>query len=716
MDEDEKEAIEQITDKLNRDVELPPYGSSSGRGYSREYQKYKEEEVEQRSLTRYEKLCHFSSGILGLKAGESTRQSLSSPLRLLDWEMTPGMVLSASFVVGFAAFASWITLFVLNSLVGGIIPFSIMLIALLFPVGAGYYTYRKPVFEAKNKVIKSSGEMILSILYMVVYMRSSPNLEGAVRFAALNLDGPISKDLKQVLWKVEVGDYSDVSESLYDYTKVWKDYNQDYLQSLQMIEAAMNDPDEERQKTMLQDSLDSILEGTKEKMKHYAQSLKTPVMILNAMGAMLPVLGMIMLPLISVFMGGAISEMHLFMLFNIMLPFGLYWFMQRLLTSRPPTTSSEPVDQSYMPPRGRTSVGLLGRKLSIPAWWIGVVIFAVVGSYGIMGYLSFPHFYPIEQSTLDSLTVPGLYGGESGLAPIPMLLRSVSITLGLGLGIGATKLLGAKERKAAQDELKDIEEQFPRALFQLGNKISGGTPIELALEEAAEATKQLEISGLFRKASNNIRQLGMTFEQSLFNSTHGALRSYPSKTINTVMRAVLESSQKGTSMAAMTMLTISRYLQNIHETQERLNDLLDETTTTIVMLAYLLAPVVSGVAVGMSQTIMTAMFQLSQKFNNAQLGGSGQPSSTSSFGGIASNLDAAIAPELLQFVVGIYLIQLLYILGTFYMKITEGENKTYRDAFIGKVMLTGITFYTIVLVAVGVVFGGVVQSVATGIG
>jgi len=62
-------------------------------------------------------------------------------------------------------------------------------------------------------------------------------------------------------------------------------------------------------------------------------------------------------------------------------------------------------------------------------------------------------------------------------------------------------------------------------------------------------------------------------------------------------------------MASMAMMTISRYLENIHKTQEQLNDLMEDTTTTIQMLAYLLAPIVSGVAVGMSNTIITAMFK-----------------------------------------------------------------------------------------------------------
>jgi Flp pilus assembly protein TadB len=714
MDEDDKEALQNIVDDLNKGVQRPPYNNNSGKGYSREYKQYKTEEEKEREINSYEKFCLKMGDILNLTADEGIHKKLAPSIRLLGWDITPGMVLSAAIGAGVGSFIGWVFLFGLNTLLGSPIPFSIMLILGIAPIGAGLYTFYKPTFAAKNKVIDSSGEMILSILYMVVYMRSSPNLEGALRFAALNLDGPISKDFKRVLWRVEVGEYSEVSEALHDYTKVWKEFNEDFLESLQLLEAAMSDPDDDRREDMLQDAIDSILDSTRERMKHYAQNLKTPVMILNALGAMLPVLGMIMLPLISVFMGGAISAVHLFLLFNVILPITLYWFMEHLLASRPPTTSTKPVSSDQLPPKGRYNLEMFGMERNIPSWPIGLAVFIGISFLGWIGYLAFPHVYP---RVPESATIPGVFMRESGNPdPMLMVMRSTLITVGLGMGMGVSKLLGYKERKKAEDHLESIEKQFPRALFQLGNNIAGGTPIEVALEDAAEATKEMEISGLFEKSSRNIRDLGMTFEQSLFNSGHGALVKYPSQTINTVMRAILEASHKGTSMAAMAMLTISRYLENIHETQETLNDLLEDTTSTILMLAYLLAPVVSGIAVGMSQTIMTAIFKMSQQFNEAnaalpqgQTAGAG---GATQFGGILQGVDSGIPPELLQFVVGIYLIQLLYILGTFYMKITKGENDTYRQLFIGKLLIVGMLFYSIVLTVVGVLFGGVISSVA----
>lgn len=718
-DETDEEEIKEIIDKIEEDPKLPPYDTEEHKDlYSKRYKDYKKDEEKRLERNRYERLCEKSANLLSISADENIHQKLAPSLKLLGWHITPGMVLSASLVVTMGLLFAWTMLFSINLLLGFLIPNSLMILLILIPIMGGVYTFLNPIYAAKNKVIESSGEMILTILYMVVFLRKTPNLEGAVRFAALNLSGPISKDLKQVLWNVEIGEYSDIETSLNEYTKRWKNYNDDFLESLNLIKASMNEANPQRRENMLEDSIDRILTGTQEEMKHYAQGLKTPVMILNAMGAMLPVLGMIMLPLISVFMGGVITPIHLIMVFNILLPATLFWFMQRVLSSRPPTVSSKAANEDVLPPRGKYSFKMKDKNIEIPTWPIGLIVFLLIGSFGLIGYLLFPTFYPVEN--IDPAGVPSIFLEADGSAnSFTMLLRSQLIILGLGLGIGISKILGSIQRKAAEEKIRSIESEFPTALFQLGNKVSGGTPIELALERAAESTNELEISDLFEDSSRNIRKMGMTFEQSLFDEKYGALKEYPSQLINTVMRAILRSSEKGTSMASTAMMTISNYLKNIHKTQEKLNDLMEETKTTIMLIAYLLAPIVSGVAVGMSQTIISAMFQLSQSFDEAtevdegideapETAGGGAPE----IDGIIGDLDAAIPPELLQLVVGVYLIQLLYILGTFFMKITEGENPTYKNLFIGKILISGITFFTITAIIVTLLFGGVIDGFA----
>ena len=54
----------------------------------------------------------------------------------------------------------------------------------------------------------------MTVLYMVVSLRLTPNLENAVSFAAENLRGPIGRDLKRMMWDLSTGRYLNAEELL----------------------------------------------------------------------------------------------------------------------------------------------------------------------------------------------------------------------------------------------------------------------------------------------------------------------------------------------------------------------------------------------------------------------------------------------------------------------------------------------------------------------
>ncbi|MEF8880276.1 MAG: hypothetical protein V5A72_00395, partial [Candidatus Nanohaloarchaea archaeon] len=178
MNEEEKEDLKDIINDINKDVKTADQGKAEFSGYSRRYEEYKNEQEEGLKLNWYEKFCYKSASILSMEADESVKEDLNPPIRLLDWDITPGMVMSATVMGGLGAFFIWMILFTLNTILG-LFPMSIMLMSIVFVVGAAAFIYYKPIVDAKNKVIRSSGEMILSVLYMVIYMKSSANLEGA---------------------------------------------------------------------------------------------------------------------------------------------------------------------------------------------------------------------------------------------------------------------------------------------------------------------------------------------------------------------------------------------------------------------------------------------------------------------------------------------------------------------------------------------------------
>ena len=207
---------------------------------------------------------------------------------------------------------------------------------------------RIPEFLATQWRIKSSNQIILAIFYVVTFMRHTSNLEGGIRFASDHLSPPLSLDFRKILWDVETQKFSSVSESLDSYLERWKAYNIEFVESFHLIQGSLFESSEQRRLSLLDKSLEVILEGTYEKMLHFAHNLSSPITMLHMLGVILPVLGLVILPLVVSFMtpgfgtdttikGTApiLLALYVATLYNIALPLVVFFMGQNILVKRP---------------------------------------------------------------------------------------------------------------------------------------------------------------------------------------------------------------------------------------------------------------------------------------------------------------------------------------------------------------------------------------------
>lgn len=726
-DEQREEELDALLDRYDTDLDRSPVeapnqsGESPGETIrSRDYKTFLEEEESAAELHWYEKLVRYTSRIYnkGVEVGESTREELEEARKFMGFRIRVEDGVFAGFVVGAALFFVALIIYLLNAFVfvsctttpqgaqecTSVLPTFVTLLILAAPLGVGYYVSFYSKFAAKTKVIRSSEEIILSVLYMVVYMRSSPNLEGAVRFAAVNLEGPVAKDLKRLLWEVETGEFSTITDALSSYSRRWKEFNRDYVESLELLQAIQKESSEERRKKLYDEALDSVLAGSKEKMQEFSRELKLPVQIFEGMGILLPVLGMVLFPLVATFLGRQNVGITLFLIYDLLLPGGLYILMRRILVNRPPSITSKPVRESLLP---RTDVYpfKIGEKtVNVPVWMIAVATTLLIGLWPIISYTN--QFLSGQFLSTD--------------AGLQELFRSVVLVTAAAAGMGVYLALSYKRRAAFQEKLRHMEEEFPEALFQLGVALKGGHPIEIGVSTAVEDMGDLDISEMFQTIAENIRQMGLTFEQAVFHGEYGTILSYPSQLIATVMRAVTQSVEKGPRVASVTITTIADYLKNVHEVQQRIKDLLEDTLSSVQFMGYMLAPVIAGVAVGMASVITQALTVIGAQLEEAEIGGPGGGSEIGGApGGGAGDLmgffqfEEMVAPELLQFVVGGYVIIISVLLGIFYVRLEQGENKTVEALQIGKFLIIGIVLYAITTLIIAAMFGGVISSMQT---
>lgn len=691
---EDKILLSKILDKYKVSAKFPSRSSDNKVAISREYKIFKKEEEEERKKTTYEKLCTYSENIVKIAPDPATRIKLEAAILFTGLNITPVGATSFAVLTGLLLF--FVGIFSIFVPIPFIFKFLIFVTAL---VGT-YLLYTYPTNLASRYRVESGSEVVMAVLYMTILMKTNPTLEGAIRFASNNVSGKVGKDFKKILWEVESGRYNTVEEGLNNYLMQWKEYNKEFVESILLIRESMLESSVPRREALLDKAIDVILIGTDEKMKRYARELETPIMMLEGLGILLPVMGMIVFPLLTIFLAEEMKDIGLYLAlgYNIILPALVYFFMNRTLEQRPATHTK--IDISKHPdyvPGNNIAVHIFGKTESVPALPLAATISLILMIPGI-SYMMSTNFYTKE-------------GMEHGMFSI---LMSVSIVVALAVGNIFYNYASCFQKIALRRKVSQIENEFEDALFALGSRIAGGTPIESAVVAAEQDTKQLEISEMFRIIMKNINRLSMTFKEALFDEKYGALQYYPSSLVRTVMKAIAESVQKGTRAASMSMLTISRYLRDIRSTQERIEDLLSSIVSSLKFQSFILIPVMSGVVVAVAQLILKILMDLGAQFKTLE---GTMPAGAGMGMGISGIFptESAVSAEVLQLIIGIYVVEVLTIMGAFISRIEFGNDEIEESSITQTLLMFGTIFYVVTLVIVMTVFNPLINAISLGV-
>lgn len=667
---DKKKKIEEMVEKLKEErirkviAEASPHvhlDTEKSQFYNIDYRQFLKD-IKQGPESLYEKACAFAEKFLRIKPDKKTSDKIEEWLRTAYIIASPSGVLSLTILL-----LVLLPLSILVFMISGLMDFLFSLILLFFSLALVYLAYNYPESHARAVQVKMNSDIVLAILYMVIYMRNNPSIEGGVKFAADNLSGPLSWDLKKLMWDVEVGVYENVDVALLSYLAKWKEKNQEFVEAMHTLRNSASEVDA-RRAVMYDEAVSVILNGTRERMKHYAQGLRMPVMLIHAMGILLPIIGLVMFPIVVLFMQEAVKPVFIFIGYDIFLPAFILWYMNYILQTKPPTFSQPDISQvKGLPPLGKFKI----KK----------------------------KFFPILPFSLLA-ALPFLIIGTSGFASPDTdvsLISSVIIIIGISAGLFVYGLLDSWQKMKIRNDIERIESEFSEALFQLGNRIAGGTPIEVAIDKASENLKNMKIAEFFWNISANMKKLGMSFEQALFDKEYGAVWSYPSRLIKSVMRAIVQSSEKGVRVASMSMLTVSRYLKGMHEVKEEINEILGETVSSMKFLALILAPIVSGVVVTMAVVIMRILSSLCGQIG--ELASEVETGGFSSFvfcgGWGQGTATPPISAGSFQLIVGLYMLETIILLSFFINRIEYGDDAVG----LRNIIATIVIFATIMYVA-----------------
>jgi len=694
---DVKDILREYGNKL--DSQINTIGVKSG-NYSQEYTKFKEEMAPE--ISRYERWCKSLGSVVRLNVAEKDSKEIGRQLDIAHidleaWQPLTLAVMSFLGVFFMGLLISVAIVFIKGSFAA--FPFLFFILSIVFSVFVFYYMKAYPARLANKWRLKASSQMVPAILYVVVYMRHTSNLERAIAFASEHLQFPLALDFKKVFYNVQIGKFSTIKESLDDYLETWRDYSIEFIEAFHLIESSLFEPDNARRIVTLEKSLKVVLDGVYDKMLKFTHTVKSPLTNVYMLGVVLPTLGLALLPLATAMLGGFLTWIHIFILFNLIVPFFVFYLTDKILFLRSGgygETSLLERNPLYYKYKSKTPY-VTAFLVTLPLFILGLLPF-------IFQYTPIPGILGLQRDYTFSQLGLGFFGdskifdfastatGFTGPFGVGALILSMLIPLGIALFFSISFNARTKELIVERERTGQLENEFNNSLFQLGNRIGNGVPPEIAFGKIAESSKGLMTADFFSRVNYNIRQLGMSVEKAIFDRNKGAIIFYPSDLIATSMRILIESAKKGLNVAAISLMSISEYVKNIHKITSRLKDMLAEVVSDMKSNMSFLAPLLSGVVVGLAAMITSILSKLN--ISDIQSQGASGLGNLGTLLGIFE-VTKMIPPYFLQIIIGIYLIEIIFILTRALVTIDSGEDKLEATNKTGKNLSRGIWLYFI---------------------
>ncbi len=689
-----KDILKKYSSKIEQEINT---NSSSG-DFSQEYLQFKEDMLLE--VSRYEKWAKSLGNLITVKVSEKDKIKFQKYLSTAHTDVTPQQALTLAIVSMILVIFSAAFLTVAIYLINQSIQILFFMLSVLASVFIFYYLYSMPQRLANAWRLKASSQMVPAILYVVVYMKHTSNLERAIEFASQHLEGPLALDFKKVFYNVEVSKFSTIKQSLDDYLESWRDYAPEFIESFHLIESSLYEPTDNRRIQILEKALQVILDGIYEKMLKYSREIRTPLTNIYMLGIILPTLGLALLPLASTLLGDVIRWQHIMIIFNIIIPFFVFYMTSEILLKRPGGYGESSILE-LNPDYGKYASKqpwIKAAVIAIPILLIGLIPFIFQMDF-LVNLIGLKSDYTFSELGIGLFADSKLFdfkilsdGATVGpFGPFGVLL-SLFIPLSIALFFSIAYKGKTQELIKSRENTKSLEEEFTNSLFQLGNRIGDGVPAEIAFAKVAESTQGQKTHDFFSMVNQNIQQLGLSLEAAIFDKKRGAIIFYPSALISTSMKILVESVKKGLQVAAASLMSISEYVKNIEKINQRLRDLLAEVVSDMKSNMTFLAPLLAGIVVGLSAmiTVILNKLQLIQT-----LGGSEELAGANSFGSIITLFDVTkmIPPYFIQLTVGIYIVEIIFILTGALVTVDSGKDELKEKYDLSRYLKRGILLY-----------------------
>lgn len=544
-------------------------------------------------------------------------------------------------------------------------------VALLFVIPQ--YPKRLAAFEKMN----SLGYAPRLIAYLIITLKQDPNLEKAVKFAAENGVDHMSEDLKRLLWNTWAGKHNSVGEALPYLGDKWGDDVKGLRDALYAIRSSQIEKYDNRRLDTLDRALRDLLENIKTKFREFANSLRLPIMLLFMFGVMIPLVVILFIPVISM-MGFEMGTPEGITLMLSIVLVGVFILSEYILSKRPVSFSpiKVPNDHPNLSSPGRVRIG--NNEISLFKFsLLTAIFFWLFSAPYIMGY---KHPFIAQWGTLP-------------------------LVLGMFAGVWVYYWFDTVERIKIRNMIQRAEEDCIECCFHIGNRLMSGMPAEEAIIRVSEmhsaGQNKPYLGRILENTVRNIKYMNMGLKTAFFDPDKGSLRDVHSGLIHGLFGLFANSMERGVDAAAQTLIHSAQHFRDIRKVEDALRETISYTTSMTKFSAVVIAPVLCGLSVVLTELFITVLEKASAKMNNAFMDGTA----------VTIISTPKVGPDVMTLILGGYTLVLLLVLTRFTAIMEHGDDEVKIKNEIAKALPKAAAVFTLTLIFGRILFAQMMPNI-----
>jgi len=537
-----------------------------------------------------------------------------------------------------------------------------------FVVVFSSYVYATGIYYTQ-RMIDYKEEMLYALLEMSNYISLDTSIEYALIQANKNLHGVLHDQFETILGKIKNKEYKELGEGISAFIPTWLEVNPEFVKGLSLLQTASMSPPGDRDK-ILSEIIETIILGYYEQGKRFTEELSSQTQGLIAIGVIFPMMMLMMIPMVSVFMPDLINLPILLFTFNIFFPTLLAILAMQFAANRVQVNT---IRLEFAPDF---------KPLPKKFFAIPLAILIVFSMPTVFHFAELMHNY-----SMGFFDLPKEYAWES-------IITIWTSSLGIFLAIEITAFAYYRKYKKLWQKIFEVEQDLPHLLQVLTTYLSLNRSIESILQDIIDDYQR---HGLGRHPTTSIleeiRERLLRTKKTIYEIAKNVMsRICPSKRVASTFEKIVGFTDIDQLSAAKSSRMIREQTLSIFKLDDYIRTLLADTLSLVTAAITVLAPLLSSAAVIMSMAIVMSLQYIQDKLQKI----------FELFGGHIDlglvKLEKIIPPTILEFVIGLYFLEMAVILGLFLSNIKNGTDTFKISETIMKNLLTAFVLYSILLI------------------